>query len=380
MPASISTGAEQVVLEHGPLRVELSLRPFSLTVRRGGRRLLRAGGVWVADGTIHDHFVQFTEGVVPREDLSPRERALRATIADRDHDGVQVALSLHGGRQARLFVRIAREDRVSLELTADGEPLRLAVEWDRRSEERLVGLGARHGTQFDQAGRRVQLGADRRYTGPDCPAEMLADGGIPQGDCAPTPWLLSSRGYGVWVQTDANGTCFDLAGERIAVSTRAQSGPLRLQLLCAATPAARLRDFCRLTGFPALLPEWGYGFWKSRDVYEHQDDVLDDFNGSPRARDPARRDRDRFPVGDAVQHLGIQSAPIPRRAGDDRDDARRTVCGPSSGARRGSTSIPGTVRSHRSLDPSGCIASPRRATRPARPPVTSCADPTASRS
>ena len=125
----------------------------------------------------------------------------------------------------------------------------------------------------------MQLGADRRYTGPDCPPEMLAEGGIPQGDCAPVPWLLSSRGYGVWVQTDANGTCFDLAAERISVSTRAHAGPLRAHFLCDPTPAGRLRALCRLTGFPALLPEWGYGFWKSRDVHEHQDDVLDDFNG-----------------------------------------------------------------------------------------------------
>jgi len=30
---------------------------------------------------------------------------------------------------------------------------------------------------------------------------------------------------------------------------------------------------------PALLPEWGYGHWKSRDVYEHQRDVEDDHGG-----------------------------------------------------------------------------------------------------
>ena len=86
-----------------------------------------------------------------------------------------------------------------MKLTADGESARLAIEWDRRSEERYTGLGARHGAQFDQGGRMVQLGADRRYTGPDCPPEMLPAGGIPQGDCAPVPWLLSSWGYGVLV-------------------------------------------------------------------------------------------------------------------------------------------------------------------------------------
>jgi alpha-glucosidase (family GH31 glycosyl hydrolase) len=276
---SVRTGPEEVVLEHGVLRVEVALRPFSFTVRRAGRRLLRAGGVWVADGTAHDLFVQFTEGVVAGEDLAPHERGRRAIVRSAGADGVELTLKLQGGRQARLALLLAGDDELDAELTAEGEPLRLAIDWDRRAEEHFAGLGARHGTRFDQAGRVIQLGADRRYTGPDCPPEMLASGGIPQGDCAPVPWLLSSRGYGVWVQTEANGTRFDLESERVSVSTRAQAGSLRVKVLCASTPAARLRGFCRLTGFPALLPEWGYGFWKSRDVHEHQDDVLDDFNG-----------------------------------------------------------------------------------------------------
>jgi Glycosyl hydrolases family 31 len=276
---SVSAGAELVVLARGRVRVEIALRPFAFTVRRAGRRLLRAGGLWVADGLVHDHFVQFTEGVVAREELSPAERASRAEVSERGVDGIELALRLQGGRSAVLRVRLPADEQLSFELQAEGEPLRLALEWDKRSEERFVGLGARHCTQLDQAGRTVQLGADRRYTGPDCPPEMLAQGGIPQGDCAPVPWLLSSRGYGAWVQTDANGTCFDLAGERVSVSTRAPAGPLRVDFLCAPTRAARLRAFCRLTGFPALLPEWGYGFWKSRDVHEHQDDVLEDFTG-----------------------------------------------------------------------------------------------------
>jgi alpha-glucosidase (family GH31 glycosyl hydrolase) len=275
-----------VVIERGALQIEFELRPFSFTVRRAGRRLMRAAGLWVAEGTAADHFIQLTEGMIPNEERAPAEPALRASVLESCPDAVQLELVLAGGRTARFGVSIPIEQQVEFRFEADGSPLRLAIEWDRRSEERFVGLGARHATQFDQAGRSIQLGADRRYTGPDCPPEMRAQGGIPQGDCAPVPWLLSSRGYGALVNTEANGTRFDLEGERISISTRADAGPLELTLICERTPAARLRALCRLTGFPALVPEWGYGFWKSRDVYEHQDDVLEDFDGFRRYEIP----------------------------------------------------------------------------------------------
>jgi alpha-D-xyloside xylohydrolase len=276
----------EVVLQTPALRVEVSLRPFAFVIRRAGRSLLRAGGAWAVDGEIRDQFLQFTEGVLASEERTPVERAVTASPCALDERGVILDLRLEGGRSARLAIELATDERVSLALSADGEPLRLGLDWERRADERLVGLGLRHHPRLDQAGRDIQLGADRHYTGPDCPAEMLSEGGIPQGDCAPVPWLLSSRGYGVWCAGDGNGTCFDLGGERISVSTRALAGPLSLEIACGRTPAARLRELCRLTGFPAQLPAWGYGFWKSRDVHEHQDDVLDDFLGFRRHRIP----------------------------------------------------------------------------------------------
>ena len=153
-----------------------------------------------------------------------------------------------------------------------------AVEWAGRAEERFAGLGARHDKRVDHAGRRIQLGADRVYSGPDCPPDLLELGGVPQGDYAPSPWLQSSRGYAVWSRGFGNGTAFDLA-DPVGLSTRASAGPLRATFFTDPTPAARLRRFLRESGMPALLPEWGYGFWKSRDVYEHQDDVFEDFHG-----------------------------------------------------------------------------------------------------
>jgi alpha-glucosidase (family GH31 glycosyl hydrolase) len=286
MTVTIRSSSDLVTVERGQISTELVLRPFSLTLRRGGRRLIRDGGFWTADGTVDDLFIHLTEGVIAHEELGIHERALWAEPARELPDGLELDLHLRGGRRALLSVRLPADDHVLLELSAPAGPLRLAADWDTRSREHYVGLGARHCVSLDQAGRTVQLGADRRYTGPDCPPEFLAQGGIPQGDCAPAPWLQSSRGYAVWAETHANGTRFEMGAERVSVSTRAAAGPLRLHLLCAPTPAARLRAYCRLTGFAPILPEWGYGFWKSRDFHEHRDDVLDDFDGCARHRIP----------------------------------------------------------------------------------------------
>jgi alpha-glucosidase (family GH31 glycosyl hydrolase) len=266
------------VLEHGPLRVEISLAPLSVHVRRAGRRLLRGLTVWACEGEVRDRFVQVTEGVIADERLGFPERAVAATIAAADERATTIALTLNSGRRAELRLELAGPEHLVLELSADGAPLRLAIEWDARAEERFAGLGARHALRVDHAGRAVQLGADRAYTGPDCPPDLRELGGIPQGDYAPAPFLQSSRGYALWCETYANGTRFEL-DEPTRVSTRGVAGPLRLHVLTDPTPLARLRRYVRLTGLPALLPAWGYGFWKSRDVYPHQDDAEEDVHG-----------------------------------------------------------------------------------------------------
>ncbi len=284
--ASTPGRGDTVRLTYGEVLVEVRLAPFSFSVRRRGVTSVRAGEAWLAEGTARDVLLQFTEGVVPIEERSEPRRVIHARILERRPSGATFSLLLQGQNTGTLAVDVAADGRVSLRLDADGAPLRLGLGWERAARERLCGLGLRHQPRLDQAGRNVQLGADRRYLGPDCPQEMFEEGGIPQGDCAPVPWLLSSGGYGVWCRTAANGTRFDLAGERVEISTRGHAGPLELELLCASTPAAALRGLCRLTGWPALLPEWGYGFWKSRDVHEHQDDVLDDFLGFRRHHIP----------------------------------------------------------------------------------------------
>ena len=257
---------EPLVLERGSVRVAMGLDPLAIEIRRG-RRLIRELRLWAAGGEPRDQFIQLTEGVLPAEEL---ERPVHLGAAHRNDDG------LHG-ELGDVRIELA-DERVVIHFEPAGAAFRIGAEWEARSGERFTGLGARHGEQVEQTGRRVRLGADRRYTGPDCPPDMLDVGGIPQGDYAPVPWLIASRGYSLWLETDGDGAEFDL-GHRVSVSARAAAGPFRLHVLCDPTPAARLRRFLRLTGLPPVLPEWAYGHWKSRDVYEHQRDVEEDFDG-----------------------------------------------------------------------------------------------------
>ncbi|MEJ7797747.1 MAG: TIM-barrel domain-containing protein [Solirubrobacteraceae bacterium] len=282
MPVTTATLADALVLDRGTLRVEIARHPFAVCVRRDGRRLIRALGAWAVEGEVHDQFIQFTEGVIAREELGLPERVVAASVAERLADGVELVVAFEGGRVGRLRITLPAPDSILLELEAEGEPLRLAADWDGRAEEHFAGLGARHALRVDHAGREIQLGADRAYTGPDCPSDLLAQGGVPQGDYAPAPWLQSSRGYAIWAHGHGNGMRFELGADRTVVSARANAGPLRLWLFCDRSPAARLRRYLHATGMAPVLPEWGYGFWKSRDVYPHQDDVEEDVHGCQR--------------------------------------------------------------------------------------------------
>lgn len=207
--------------------------------------------IW--EGRADDQFIQLTEGMVAEETLDDPIDSGELHVRD-------------VGPHHRVVTAAPRGHRVGLVLP--GHP-----------EQRFIGLGARHGLHVDQAGRKLQLGADRAYTGPDCPPDMLDIGGIPQGDYAPVPFVISSRGWAAWIENDGHGVRFDL-GDEVILSTRAASGPLRVHLFTHRSPVARLRAFLQLTAsVPPVLPEWAYGFWKSRDVYPHQRDAEADYEG-----------------------------------------------------------------------------------------------------
>jgi hypothetical protein len=277
---NLERGGETVTLVSGALDVTVQGRPLAVGITRDGARLIGELRFLEQSWRGGDQLIHLTEGVLCEEDRGEPFELAAGRLPERHEGDVAFVGELNDGDPFELRISIPEPELVTIELLAAplGEGLRMAASWPAHGEERLTGLGARHGESFDQRHRRVILGADRRYTGPDCPPDLLAEGGIPQGDCAPAPWLLSSAGWGLWAQTWGAGTELDLT-DPITVSQRSTAGPLRLHLLTDPTPAARLRHYLRLTGFPALLPEWAYGHWKSRDVYAHERDVIDDLEG-----------------------------------------------------------------------------------------------------
>src|ERR1700759_5420228 len=125
VPPELSIESDSALLEVGRLRIEVSVRPFAFTIRRDGRRLLRAGGAWLADGEIRDQFIQFTEGVIAEEERSPAQRARHALLMHETEGGVSLGFRLDGGRAVQARIEVVAADRVRLTLHADGEPLRL---------------------------------------------------------------------------------------------------------------------------------------------------------------------------------------------------------------------------------------------------------------
>ena len=65
----------------GGLSVRVDPDPLTIHIDREGRSLLAGLEPWAADGTVHDHFMQMTEGVIAREELGRPLRVARAEVA-----------------------------------------------------------------------------------------------------------------------------------------------------------------------------------------------------------------------------------------------------------------------------------------------------------
>ncbi|MGQ0575719.1 MAG: TIM-barrel domain-containing protein [Pseudonocardia sp.] len=133
-------------------------------------------------------------------------------------------------------------------LRATAGPGGVTLRLPMRPGERFFGLGARYGA-FDLRGQVLR--------------NRTADGmGHPTADgtYSPMPFLLSSRGYGLHLDTLADAT-FDLTGPEITI--RVAASDVTVHLLTGPDPASVLTAHAALVGRPPLPPAWGLGVWKT---------------------------------------------------------------------------------------------------------------------
>ncbi len=107
------------------------------------------------------------------------------------------------------------------------------------------------------------------------------------GSYKPVPFVMSTQGYGVWVDNYVPGT-FDLhATDRSQFVIRYPVNEMRVVFLAGPKMTDMLDEFTRLTGRPRVPPKWAFGLWKSRNVHEHQDSVMLDIESHRKYDIPA---------------------------------------------------------------------------------------------
>lgn len=84
-----------------------------------------------------------------------------------------------------------------------------------------------------------------------------------------TPFYLSSRGYGIYVEGTWPGR-YDMASSRPDIVTFAfECNPLVFHILPGHAPAEIIEKYVGLSGKPILPPKWAFGMWRYRDEHNN---------------------------------------------------------------------------------------------------------------
>jgi alpha-glucosidase (family GH31 glycosyl hydrolase) len=170
--------------------------------------------------------------------------------AEADTDG-RWELATNAGLTLTVAMQHAAPGVLSIQVTSSsGDARTLEACLPATSAEHFFGLGERFGG-LDLAGHVVENWAEDLALSPN-----------PNTSYSPAPFLLSSRGYGLFVDTTAHAT-FDLrTAIRRGYCVRVEAGQLRLYLIAGPHPQTVPERHARLV-LPPLPPEWAFGVWKN---------------------------------------------------------------------------------------------------------------------
>jgi len=176
---------------------------------------------------------------------------------------------MHVSRTATASAAPERAPR--LEWLHDGQRARrVRLTFDAGPDERFFGLGERFNA-LDQRGSIIDIRVYEQYKNHGRRTYM------------PVPFLLSSAGYGLWVDS-TRWMQFDLAASAPDVWTLeadlGEDEALRLVWFHGDDPFDIVGQFTRRTGPAALPPQWAFGLWMSGNEWNSQARVMQEVAAS----------------------------------------------------------------------------------------------------
>jgi alpha-D-xyloside xylohydrolase len=130
-----------------------------------------------------------------------------------------------------------------------------------RSGERLYGLGERFGP------------LNKRGQGLSCWVSDTWATNTTELAYKPVPFLMSSRGYGLFVHTSTRCEFEVGSYSHVSCSFFVHEAGLDYYILAGDTPARILERYTWLTGRPPVPPKWSFGVWMSRCMYRNRQEV-----------------------------------------------------------------------------------------------------------
>lgn len=170
------------------------------------------------------------------------------------------------GPDAAIRIRAVSPRAVAIEWSANGNAPR-AFEASLEDNSRYYGGGERFHA-INQKGYLLHMGSLDR------PED--------KGTCTykPVPYIFSTRGYGLWLDS-TSPSIFDLnATERDRIRITDTSTRMRLVVIAGPSMQDALTEFTSLTGRPPVPPAWAFAPWKSRNVHHNREEVLEDVERS----------------------------------------------------------------------------------------------------
>lgn len=156
-------------------------------------------------------------------------------------------------------------------------PRAIAVTWRPRD-------GARHDfrlelvsddrTRYYGTGERFNALDQRGYALPLRVEDRYGNKGV--GAYKPVPFFMSSRGFGVWIDSWAEGMLDLSATHRFLTRLDFRDEQMRVVFLAGPGLPEILDAYTGLTGRSPVPPPWAFGLWKSRDVHHNADSVYAD--------------------------------------------------------------------------------------------------------